>query len=100
MIEKVNKYTTNANDIFEHVIKEDSFELNHVVIEPGKFFPKHPTDADVSIIIVRGELSITLGNQDKKHYYKGTVLSVEKGIDSILGNGSKEPLELFVIKRK
>jgi quercetin dioxygenase-like cupin family protein len=99
MIEKIYPYTLEAPDLFEHVVKEENFQLNHVVIEPGKFFPKHPTDAKVNIIIIAGQLSITLGTQEKTSYEKGMVIEVPKGTESVLGNDSNEKVEVFVIKR-
>ncbi|QUI22509.1 cupin domain-containing protein [Vallitalea pronyensis] len=99
MIEKVYNYTKEATDLFEKIIEREDMRLNHVIIQPDKYFPKHPTDAEVCIIIIKGHLDITLANQEKMTYNSGQVVEVPKGIPSILGNGSQEPVELFVIKR-
>lgn len=99
MIEKVYAYTKEASDLLENIIERDDMRLNHVVVPPGKYFPKHPTDAEVCIIIIKGELDMTLADQEKKIYAMGQVVEVPKGTPSILGNGSQEPVELFVIKR-
>lgn len=100
MIESIIKYNTNVSDLFEHIIKEDDFELNHVIVEPGKIFPKHPTDANIIVIIVKGELSITLGEQEQHTYSRGDVVTAPLGIESELGNQSDSFTELFVIKRR
>ena len=100
MSEQVIKYTTDTWDIFENIVKEDDFELNHVVIKPGFSFPPHPTDANVIITIIQGSLSVTLGDLDKQSFEKGHVLRVDQGTMSILGNDTKEKCELFVIKRR
>lgn len=99
MIEKVHSYSIDATDLLESIIEQEDFRLNHVVVPPGKFFPKHPTDAKVCIIIVEGQLDITLDDQEKRTYKKGQIVEVPKGIPSILGNGSDSRVELFVIKR-
>lgn len=98
MLEKVHNITVDTDDVFEELIKKDGYELNHVIVKPGKMFPAHPTDANVTIIVVQGELSLKLGNQELMTYKKGTVVEVEKGTMSSLGNGSGKILELFVIK--
>ena len=66
MIEKLFKYSLTDKDLFENVISDDNLKLNHVVIESGKVFPRHKTDAQVYIIILKGELSIEIGDQEEK----------------------------------
>lgn len=98
MLEKVHTYTFDTTDIFEEVLKKDGYGLNHVVIEPGKVFPAHPTDANVTIIVVRGTLSLTLEQQRKASYVKGHIVEIDKGTLSTLGNTSTDVVEVFVIK--
>ncbi len=92
------KYTTEKKDLFENIIHDERIMLNHVIIESGKLFPKHPTDAHVYITVISGELSITLGDKSVNKYYKGDVVEVEKGVESILGNTSDDFTEVFVVK--
>ncbi len=98
MLARLFKYTIEEKDIFENILKDENIMLNHMIIESGKFFPKHPTDAHVYIIVVKGELSISLGDETKKTYKKGDVIDVDKGIESFLGNESDDFTECFVIK--
>lgn len=98
MIEEVHRYAIDAEDIFEELIEKDGYKLNHAIIKPGKMFPKHPTDAQVTIIIIDGILTLKLGEQKAGYYTKGQVVEVQKGISSELGNTSEERTEVFVIK--
>lgn len=98
MLSRLFNYTTEEKDLFENILKDENIMLNHVIIESGKFFPRHPTDAHVYIIVIKGQLSITLGDEAKQTFKKGDVIEVEKGIDSVLGNGSDGFTECFVIK--
>lgn len=98
MKSQVYTYTLTKDDLFENILKDERLLMNHVVVEPGKIFPKHPTDAMVYIIILEGELSVAIENQEEQHYTKGQVLHVKKGIESTLGNRSTEPVELIVVK--
>ncbi len=97
---KILEYTKESEEIFEHIIKEENFEYNHVIIKPGFHFPPHPTDANVIITIVKGVLSVKLDNKDTKTFIVGQVLTVEKGVMSELGNDQESFCELFVIKRR
>lgn len=98
MIGKVTAYSVEKKDVFEPLIDKGPYRLNHVVIEPGKFFPKHPTDAEVTIIVVSGQLTISLGDEDPVVFVRGQVIEAPKGVESVLGNASEEYTEVFVIK--
>lgn len=95
---EVFKYTTLKEDLFENILTDENLMLNHVVIEPGKVFPKHPTDAIVYIIIMQGKLYLTVEDGEEKVYHAGEVVHVNKGIETILGNKGEEYTEVFVIK--
>ncbi len=98
MLEKVSQYSQNVEDIFEELVNKDGYRLNHVIIKPGKFFPPHPTDANVTILVIDGELTLKLAEQDPMVYTKGSVLQVDKGTMSELGNNSSKVTEVFVVK--
>lgn len=97
-MEKIYAYTQTEKEIFENVFKEDELLLNHVVVPPGKVFPKHPTDAQVYVLITKGELSLAVENSPVKVFGVGQVVHIPKHVDSELGNRGVTPLELFVIK--
>ncbi|PKM94638.1 MAG: hypothetical protein CVU84_08965 [Firmicutes bacterium HGW-Firmicutes-1] len=97
-MEKVYNYTITNQEIFENVFKDDKVLMNHVVVPPGKVFPKHPTDAIVYVLIIRGELSITFENNETKIFKVGQVVNLSKGVNSELGNRGEDLLELFVVK--
>lgn len=97
-MEKVYAYTITDQELFENVFKDDQLLMNHVIVPPGKVFPKHPTDAVVYALIIRGELSLAIDEQEVKTYKAGQLVNISKGLDSELGNRGDEVLELFVIK--
>lgn len=98
MIENVLGYTTETKDIFEEILDKGVYRLNHVIIEPGKIFPAHPTDAQVTIIVIKGILTLKLEEQDRAYYEEGHVVEVPKATLSELGNTSQGYTEVFVIK--
>lgn len=97
-MEKAYKYTITNQEIFENIFKDEKILMNHVVIPPGKVFPKHPTDATVYALITRGELSVTIEDNAPKTFKTGQLVNIPKGISTELGNKSDEILELFVAK--
>lgn len=97
-MEKVYAYTVTDEAIFENIFKDEKILMNHVVVLPGNIFPKHPTDAVVYALVVRGELSVTIEDQETSVYKAGHLVNIPKGANTELGNRGGEPLELFVTK--
>lgn len=98
MIETLHRYTQGTADIFESIIDNSQYKLNHLIIPPGKSFPRHPTDAKVTIIIIKGMLTLKLEDGQSIDYEAGYIIEIPKGTMSELGNNSKEITEVFVIK--
>lgn len=97
-MEKVYHYTITDQEIFENIFKDEKLLMNHVVVPPNKVFPKHPTDAVVYVLIIRGELSITIEDHETKTYKVGQLVNIPKGVNSVLGNRGEDLLELFIVK--
>ena len=76
---KVYPYTITDQEIFENVFKDEKLLMNHVIVPPGKVFPKHPTDAIVYILIVRGELSLAVENSEPETFKVGQLANIPKG---------------------
>lgn len=99
-MEKVYQYTITDREIMENVFKDEKLLMNHVIVPPGKVFPKHPTDAIVYALIVRGELSVVIEDNELKTFKAGRLVNIPKCVNTELGNRGNEPLELFVVKHE
>ena len=99
-MEKVYNYTITDQEIFENIFKDEKLLMNHVIVPPGKVFPKHPTDAIVYILIIQGELSITIEDNESKTFKAGQLVNIPKGVSTELGNMGESSLELFVVKHE
>ena len=95
---KIYEFTQTEKDVLENVFKKEGILMNHVVIEPGKVFPKHPTDAEVYAIVLKGTLSITVEGHETQTIKFGQVVNIAEGTMSELGNKSDDLVELLVIK--
>lgn len=98
MIEKIFKMSTEDKTVVEKLILEDDLNYIHMVFEKGKGLPLHYSNAVVNMTVIRGRLSITLGEQKTKIYEKGTLLRVPYDVKMNVRNEEDEVLELIVIK--
>lgn len=94
----IYNFSLTDKEVLENVFKKEDILMNHVVIEPGKIFPKHPTDAEVIAIVLKGELSVTVEDMEMQTFKFGQVVNIAKGTMSELGNRSDLLVELLVIK--
>ena len=94
----IYNFSLTDKEVLENVFKKEDILMNHVVIEPGKIFPKHPTDAEVFAIVLKGELSVTVEDMEMQTFNFGQVVNIAKGTMSELGNRSDALVELLVIK--
>ena len=98
MIEEVLKMSTGDKTAVEKLIIEDNLNYIHMVFEKGKGLPLHYSNAVVHMTIIRGNLSITLGDEETKIYEKGTLLKIPYDTKMNVRNENDEILELIVIK--
>jgi quercetin dioxygenase-like cupin family protein len=98
VIEEVFKMSTGDKTAVEKLILEDDLNYIHMVFERGKGLPLHYSNAVVHITVVRGRLSITLGDEKTKVYERGTLLRIPYDIKMNVRNEENEILELIVIK--
>lgn len=97
-MEDVYSYTFTDQEIFENIFRDEKLLMNHVIVPPGKVFPKHPTDAVVYALITQGELSLAIESNEPKIYKAGQLIKIPKNVNSELGNRGEKTLELFVVK--
>lgn len=98
MIEEVFKMSTGDKTAVEKLILEDDLNYIHMVFERGKGLPLHYSNAVVHMTVIRGRLSITLGDEKTKVYERGTLLRIPYDIKMNVRNEENEILELIVIK--
>ena len=97
---KLFNYQLTDKEIIENIFDNETYLMNHVVMPRGKTFPKHPTDSEVTIIVLRGTLSAGANDDQPVLVKRGQVLQVEKGTESLLFNAGEDSVELIVLKVK
>ena len=98
MIEKLYNYELRDKDIVERLIDTKDVSIAHAIVKKGERFPAHNSDAVVRLIIIRGELSIKLENQEVHLYSKGSILEIPYNMKMELSNEGEKSLEFFAIK--
>ncbi|SHH38671.1 MULTISPECIES: cupin domain-containing protein [Tepidibacter] len=98
MLEKIYKYSTGNEKAIEKIINDENIHLNHMIFNKGEGLPEHFANSNVYMIVIRGTLSIQLGDQEVHEYVKGDILNIPYNTKMNVGNKHDETLEIFVIK--
>ena len=98
MIEKVHQYATGDEKVVEKLIMDDNVNYIHMVFGKGEGLPEHFSNSNVYMNVIRGTLTIGLGDQEAHDYEKGTLLEIPYNIKMNVGNSHEEVLELIVVK--
>ena len=98
MIEKIYNYATADEKMIEKLIDDDPVNINHIVLPKGEKVNDHRANSYVHIIIVRGTLTLELGEQEPHHYSRGNVVHIPYDTFMKVRNEHDEVCEFFVVK--
>ncbi|NMB42156.1 MAG: hypothetical protein GX996_09505 [Firmicutes bacterium] len=98
MIEQVLKMYTGNEKKVERVIFDENVHYLHMVFNKDEGLPEHFSNSNVYMTVVRGTLSIGLGEQDTHEYEAGTLLKIPFQTKMNVRNQHDETLELIVVK--
>lgn len=98
MIEQVFKLTTEDKKTIEKVLFDENLHYVHFIFNKGEGAPVHLSNGNVYMTVVRGVLSIALGEEEAHSYQRGTLLKIPKGVMMDFKNLGEEVLELIVVK--
>ncbi len=98
MVEQIFKISVTDDKAIEKVIFDENIHYIHMVFNKDEGLPKHFSNSNVYMTVVRGKLSISLDEQDTHEYDKGTLLKIPVDIKMLVRNLHQEVLELIVVK--
>jgi len=98
MVEQIFKLTPGNEKVVEKVILDGNLHYMHIIINTDDGFPEHYTNAMVYMTVVRGTISLRLGDQETHSYTAGTVLKIPPDTKMNLNNYDQETLELIIVK--
>jgi len=99
MIEKVMSFTVGSDEKqIDKILNDGNAMINRFVLPQGTGIPAHNSNSNVYMIIVRGTLSLTLGNEKMRSYTAGHLLSIPYDVPMVVRNEDVPTLEMFVVK--
>lgn len=98
MIEKKYFFTQTDEKIIERIISDDFADINHIVLKNGDALPEHYSNSNVYLIVVRGNLSLKLNEQEQETFSDGNIVNVPVNTKMNVCNKDNEILEFFIVK--
>lgn len=98
MVEQVfNLKQTNEKTI-EKIVMDENLHYMHMILNNGEFLAEHFANSNVYMTVVRGTLSIGLGDQSLHEYPAGTLLKIPFRTKMNVRNNHSDTLEIIVVK--
>lgn len=98
MIEEVFNLSKGNEKAVEKVIFDENIHYLHMVFNNGEGLPEHFSNSNVYMTVVRGKLSIRLGDQQVNEYEAGTLIKIPFQTKMNVNNLHDEVLEIIVVK--
>ncbi|MEX1377300.1 MAG: cupin domain-containing protein [Eubacteriales bacterium] len=98
MVEQIFKLSISDDKAVEKVIFDENINYIHMVFNKGEGLPKHYSNSNVYMTVVRGRLSLGLNEQEVHEYDAGTLLKIPVNTKMNVGNSHDKTLELIVVK--
>jgi len=98
MIEKAYPLARGDEKIIEKVLMDENLHYLHMVLPEGEGLPEHTTNGNVYMTVLRGRLTLTLGEQEAHEYEAGTLLTIPIDTRMNARNGAQDTLEILVVK--
>ncbi len=98
MIEQSFKMTLGDQKTVEKMIMDDNLHYMHMIFNQDEGLPEHYSNSNLYMTVLRGTLSIQLGDQDNHEYNAGTILKIPYNTKMNVRNLHQDTLELTVIK--
>ncbi len=98
MIEQVFHLTQGDAKTIEKVVMDENLHYMHMILNQGEALPEHYSNSNVYMAVLRGTLSIGLGDQETHAYPTGSLLKIPFNTRMNVGNRDGEVLEITVVK--
>ncbi|NMA36806.1 MAG: hypothetical protein GX942_00715 [Papillibacter sp.] len=98
MIETVYSLYQGNEKKIEKVIFDENLNYLHMVFNKDEGLPEHNSNSNVYMTVIRGTLSIALGDQNIHRYEAGTLLKIPFDTKMNVKNLDSQKLELIVVK--
>lgn len=98
MVEQQFRYTQSENKVIERIIEDNNVGINHMILRKSEALPEHYSNSNVYMIVVRGNVTLQLDEQEPNTYPAGSIMMIPYKTKMNVSNQDEETLELFVVK--
>ncbi len=98
MIETVFTFSRTDEKAIEKVLFDENIHYIHLVLGKGDGLPEHNSNSNVYMTVLRGTLSIGLGDQEMHEYGAGTLLKIPFDTKMNVKNLHPDVLEIIIVK--
>lgn len=98
MIETVYTFTKGEQKTIEKIIEDENAAVNHMILPKNAALPEHFSNSNVYMIVVRGNVSLRLNEQEEHCYAKGSILVIPYSTKMNVYNMQDDVAEIFVVK--
>jgi quercetin dioxygenase-like cupin family protein len=98
MVEKQYSFTQSDGKVIERILEDDNAAINHMILRKSEALPEHYSNSNVYMIVVRGEVTLTLNDQEEHTYASGSIITIPYKTKMNVYNESEEVMEIFVVK--
>ncbi|NLB50208.1 MAG: hypothetical protein GX809_01305 [Clostridiaceae bacterium] len=98
MIETVYQLVQTDEKSIKAVVMDENLHYMHMILGKDQGLPVHYSNSQVYMTVLRGLLSIGLGDQEVNDYPKGTLLKIPVNTKMNVHNRQDATLEITVVK--
>ncbi|HJH32245.1 MAG TPA: hypothetical protein C5S50_08750 [Methanosarcinaceae archaeon] len=98
MIETIYEFKSSDTKLVEKIVNDDNVHINHIILEKGQNMPEHFSNSNVYLIVVQGEMRLSLGDQEAHDYPHGSIVNLPYNTKMLIQNVSLPIMEFFVLK--
>ncbi|MGI6575382.1 MAG: cupin domain-containing protein [bacterium] len=98
MAAKTYHFAQSAGRLIEKIVDDDNLVINHMILPQGESLPVHYSNSNVYMIVVQGNLTLSLNDQEPQQYAAGSIINIPYKTKMNATNCQEERLEFFVVK--
>lgn len=98
MIENIFNYSTKEEKTIEQIVQDDAAQINHMILSKDAALPEHYSNSNVYMIVMRGNLSLRLDDQEPHVYKYGQIVKIPFNTRMNVSNRDDQILEFMVVK--
>ena len=98
MVEKLHSFSLADEKVIERIFEDDNAAINHMVLRRDDALPEHRANSNVYMIVVRGDITLRLDDQQPHFYPRGSILAIPFRTLMNVSNQNDEVAEIFVVK--